>query len=77
MYITQVSLLLIGQQHLIDFFKPRPLNRPSSVNFCEVRVHYTEYLRASPFKKDQIPPKRPKARGLAQHGSLPGWLEER
>jgi hypothetical protein len=39
-------------------------------------AHYLHPVRTSYSSTALYRPKRPKARGLAQHGSPPGWLEE-
>jgi hypothetical protein len=43
-----------------------------SVNSFVASLHIVEFYRLYSI----IKPMRPKARGLAQHGGPPGWLEE-
>jgi hypothetical protein len=35
----------------------------------------TLLVLCGPFQMDQLSPRRPNARGMAQHGRPPGWLE--
>jgi hypothetical protein len=52
-YLTQVSLLLIGQQHLVDFFRYRAL-LPMTTNTAPTTLSVIQAASQSTFIQDQL-----------------------